>query len=245
MDVHPDDAAALARWEQSIGFRLFESTDSLTLTVPEQIAAAVGERIVRGQIAPATRIGEQELADEFDVSRGPVREAIRLLEREGLVTVLARRGAVVAAPSTRQLRELFEVRAGLYEMAMRKIGLHWPPEFLSVMRAGVARLSALAEQPDSATAYAEMVHLLIQVTGRFAGNEHLRRLIASHSLQSLSYSRLGLGTVERRRQSARLWQLALAAMERGDTEQVVALVHQRSRESAAEASLRLQPDVRG
>ncbi|MCB1997488.1 GntR family transcriptional regulator [Rubrivivax albus] len=241
MDTSSTDDDALARWERVISFRLFTDARGGTLTVPEQIAARVGERIVRGQLDPGERVGEQELADEFGVSRGPVREAIRLLEREGLLTVLARRGAIVSAPSATELRELFEVRAGLHEMAVRRIGHHWPPELLAVMRAGVRRLQSLVDAPDDGTAYAEMVHRLTQITGSFAGNERLRRLIVSHSLQTLRYSRLGLATPERRRQSIRLWTLALAAMERGDTEQVVALVHQRTRESAQEASTRLAP----
>jgi DNA-binding GntR family transcriptional regulator len=66
-----------------------------TLTVSEQIAAQVGDRILSGAMPPGARIGEQELADEFSVSRGPIREALRILEREGLVTIL-RAGA---APS--------------------------------------------------------------------------------------------------------------------------------------------------
>ena len=239
MDLKTSDRETLARWERSISLRPFRSVSDRTLSVPEQIAATLGERVVRGDFAPGARIGEQELADEFDVSRGPVREAIRLLEREGLVTVLARKGAIVNAPSAQELRELFEIRAGLLELAVRKIGHRWPPELLAVMRAGLSRLEELVEDPAGADAYADMVHRVTQITGFFAANDHLRRLIASFSLQTLRYSRLGLATVERRRQSFRLWQLAHVAMERGDTEQVVALVHQRSRESAAAASIRL------
>jgi DNA-binding GntR family transcriptional regulator len=78
-----------------VAFRLFADQDEPTLTVSEQIASRVGERILSGQLAPGVRIGEQELADEFKVSRGPVRDALRILEREGLATLLARRGAIV------------------------------------------------------------------------------------------------------------------------------------------------------
>jgi DNA-binding GntR family transcriptional regulator len=67
----------------------------LTQSLSEQIAAQLSERIVTGLYAPGQRIMEQAIAAEFAVSRGPVREALRLLERDGLVTILPRRGAQI------------------------------------------------------------------------------------------------------------------------------------------------------
>lgn len=233
------DADAFARWESAIDFRLFGDSAGPTLTVPEQIAAKVGDRIIAGALAPGARVAEQELADAFAVSRGPVREAIRILEREGLVVVLARRGAVVTELSAAELRELFEIRAGLFEIALRKVAAARAPELLAAMRAGVARLESLVEADDGGSAYAETTHRLIQIAARFAGNERLRRMIAALSLQTLRYSKLGLATVERRRRSARLWAQAHKALERGDVEQLVRLAHQRSAESADEAARRL------
>jgi DNA-binding GntR family transcriptional regulator len=71
----------LADWEGAVAFRLFAEQQDPTLTVSEQIAARVGDRILSGQMPTGTRIGEQELADEFNVSRGPIRDALRILER--------------------------------------------------------------------------------------------------------------------------------------------------------------------
>lgn len=224
------------RLGSGVTLRLFADNAGPTLTVPEQVAAKVGDRIIGGQLMPGARVGEQELADEFAISRGPVREAIRILEREGLVDVLPRRGAVVASPSAQELRELFEVRAGLFDVVVRKIALERPPELLAAMRAGVARLEMLADQPGSGDAYAETVHRLIQVCASFAGNERLRRMIAALSLQSLRYSKLGLATPERRKRSVRMWKQSLKAMEAGDGEQLAALSRQRAAESAEEAA---------
>lgn len=235
------DLQAFARWEQSVAFRLFADAAGPTLTVPEQVAAKVGDRIIAGQLAPGERVGEQELADEFQISRGPVREAIRILEREGLIAILPRRGAVVTSLSDAELRELFEIRAGLFEIVIRKVVALRPPELLAVMRAGMARLEALAELPDGGDAYAETTHRLIQISARFAGNERLRRMIAALSLQSLRYSKLGLASVERRRRSLRLWKQAARALEKGDAEQMVQLARQRTEESAEEAARRLSP----
>lgn len=230
-----EDRAVFERWERTVEFRLFGEASDPTLTVPEQIAAKVGDRIIAGVLAPGERIGEQELADEFKVSRGPVREAIRILEREGLATVLARRGAVVSQPSAHELQELFEVRAGLFEIALRKIAPQRIPELLAVMREGVRRLQALAELPHGGDAYAEMTYRLIVIAARFAGNERLQRMISALSLQTLRYSKLGLASLERRRRSVGLWQESQRALEQGDTEAMIRLSHQRTRESGEEA----------
>jgi DNA-binding GntR family transcriptional regulator len=218
---------------------LFGDSAGPTLTVPEQIAAKLGDRIISGEWAPGARVGEQEVADTFAVSRGPVREAIRILEREGLVVILARRGAVVSSLSAKDLQELFEVRAGLFEVVLRKLAVRPPVELLEALRAGIARLENLSTRADGGVAYAETTHRLTQLAARFAGNERLRRLIAALSLQTLRYSKLGLASVERRQRSVRLWQQAQQALETGDAEQLVQLARLRMDESAEEAARQL------
>ena len=61
------DQEIFARWEHAVEFRLFADTAGPTLTVPEQVAAKLGDRIISGQLQPGARIGEQELADEFAI----------------------------------------------------------------------------------------------------------------------------------------------------------------------------------
>src|SRR5690606_860114 len=86
---------------------------ALTRSLPEQIAARLSERIVAGAYEPGRRIMEQAIAAEFAVSRGPVREALRILERDGLVTILPRRGAIVTNLSIAEVKEIFDIRAML------------------------------------------------------------------------------------------------------------------------------------
>lgn len=233
------DPALFARWEGAVAFRLFGDASVPTLTVPEQIAAQVGDRILEGRLAPGARIGEQELADEFQVSRGPVREAIRILEREGLATILARRGAIVTELSADELRELFEIRAGLFDVVARQLAAERPPELLAVLRSGVARLEALADGVHDGDAYAETTYRLILIAARFSGNRRLAQMLGALSLQTLRYSKLGLEQVERRRRSVRLWRQALVALERGDADKLMALSRQRIAESGEEAARRL------
>ena len=233
------DPALFARWEGAVAFRLFGDAVVPTLTVPEQIASQVGDRLLDGRLAPGARIGEQERADEFQVSRGPVREAIRILEREGLATILARRGAIVTELSGQELREMFQIRSALFETVARTVAASRPPELMAVLRAGLGRLEALAEDPGAGDAYAETTYRLLLITTRFCGNQRLQRLLAALSLQTLRYSKLGLRSVERRQRSASLWREALDALERGDAQTLVEVSRQRIAESGDEAARQL------
>lgn len=239
--MKPDELShnVFVQWESAVAFRLFADHDDPTLTVPEQIAARVGDRILAGNMLPGARISEQELAEEFSVSRGPIREALRILEREGLVTILARRGAIVTDLSASELQELLEIRAGLFEMVVRKLAPQPHPELLAMLRAGLERLEALATLPDAGDAYAETAYRLLILCARQSGNRRLQRMLTALSLQTLRYSKMGLASIERRTRSAALWRLALHAMERRDVEQVVALTRQRIAESGAEATRQL------
>ena len=195
----------------------------------------MARRILRGLLAPGQRIGEQEVADEFQVSRGPVREAIRVLEREGLVTVLPRRGAIVTELSSQEVADLFEIRGALFALVVQRIIEQRPPELMTALRAGLARLEAQADDPDGGDAYAETTYRLLILVARQCGNLRLQRMLTALSLQTLRYSKLGLASVERRQRSARLWREATTALAQGDIERMVALTHQRIEESGEEA----------
>src|SRR3970282_2757856 len=121
----------------------------LTQSLPEQIAARLSDRIVAGTYAPGQRIMEQAVAAEFAVSRGPVREALRLLEKDGLVTILPRRGAQVTNLSIAEVKEIFDIRAALNGLRDRQIAQD--PErsrILPALEAEVNRLGRLARQPE-------------------------------------------------------------------------------------------------
>jgi DNA-binding GntR family transcriptional regulator len=82
-------------------------------TRAESLRQQLADEIVRGEIAPGTALEEVGLARRFNVSRTPVREAIRLLAANGLVEVRPHRAAVVARPSHETLIGMFEVMAEL------------------------------------------------------------------------------------------------------------------------------------
>lgn len=79
----------------------------------DKVAEAIRAAILAGRFRPGERLIEDRLAEEFGVSRNPIREAIRTLASEGLIEVTARRGAMVAVLSAEEGEELLEVRATL------------------------------------------------------------------------------------------------------------------------------------
>ena len=84
-------------------------TQQLWKVVAERIRAA----ILAGELAAGSKLVETELAERFGTSRGPIREAIRELAREGLVAELPRRGTIVSTLTSRDLAEVYAVREAL------------------------------------------------------------------------------------------------------------------------------------
>lgn len=85
----------------------------------EQISKVLAEDILDGAIEPGTRLLEMELQQQLGVSRSPLREAFRDLEKKGLVVILPRRGAFVKEITLRDVQENFPVRGNLEGLAAR------------------------------------------------------------------------------------------------------------------------------
>jgi DNA-binding GntR family transcriptional regulator len=83
------------------------------MTRAEELRLQLADEIVRGVLPPGTSLDETDLAQRFNVSRTPVREALRQLTASGLVDSRAHRGAVVAQPSIDRLTGMFEAMAEL------------------------------------------------------------------------------------------------------------------------------------
>jgi DNA-binding GntR family transcriptional regulator len=83
----------------------------------QEVAAGLRQRLVEGHIAPGAKLNERELSESLNVSRTPLREAIKMLAAEGLVDLLPNRGAVAAQLDAQAVADAFEVIAGLEGLA--------------------------------------------------------------------------------------------------------------------------------
>ncbi len=106
------------------------------LPLREVVAAEIRRMILDGELAPGERLIEDRLAERLDVSRNPVREAMRVLGSEGFLEVTARRGAFVAGMSGQEAENLFDVRLALEPLSARLASRKIQP-------AGIARLEEI------------------------------------------------------------------------------------------------------
>jgi len=194
------------------------------LTLPQQIADHLGHRIMNGECPPGSRLKEEEFADLYAVSRGPVREAFRILERRGFVEIVPRHGARVRAFDPADLAALFNIRAVLLGLAARQAAEHGPPELIDQLAQRVGRLSRSAESMDiSPREHATIAGDAQHVIARFSGNPPLLRLLeelTGRALWRMAWAErpLDFTTRARRQQSARFWDELLAALRARDAE---------------------------
>jgi DNA-binding GntR family transcriptional regulator len=90
----------------------------------EQLTEKIHLKIANGEYPPGARLRQEALADEFSVSRTPIREALRRLEVQGAVIHHANRGAIVRSADLREIREAYEVRAELEGLAI-ELAVKW------------------------------------------------------------------------------------------------------------------------
>lgn len=83
----------------------------------ELVLEAIREAIINGNLKPRERLMEIQMAEELGVSRTPIREALRKLELEGFIVMVPRKGAYVADISTKDIADVFEIRASLEGLA--------------------------------------------------------------------------------------------------------------------------------
>ena len=77
------------------------------------------EAILRGDLVPGERLMELQLASKLGVSRTPIREAIRMLEQEGLAITIPRKGAIVAGMTEKDMQDVLEIREALEELSVQ------------------------------------------------------------------------------------------------------------------------------
>lgn len=191
-------------------------------TIPEQIADEIGTAILEGRYKAGDRVGEQEIASLYSVSRGPVREAIRILERRGLVEFFPRRGAFVIDLSLDVIADIFNLQAMFLGLAARYFTLLRPEEGLAAMAAEIEVLRTLNADPGCDPIRFALQNGRIGVTiKRHCGNDHLLRiirLVAEESLWGFVWHQRPLDylTPERRLEGIGQWEDVLKAAANGE-----------------------------
>ena len=125
-----------------------EQSFKVSKNLSEQIAGYLRVQIIRGELAPGERILEAKLAETMDVSRGPIREALRILEKTRLIELTPRRGARVTEMSPADIESLYDVLIELYGLVARKAAENRGPEDLERIGDALNRADACASSGD-------------------------------------------------------------------------------------------------
>jgi DNA-binding GntR family transcriptional regulator len=154
----------------------------------------VRQLVLSGDFPPGAPLSEVFLAQEFDVSRTPIRETLKQLQHEGLVEIRPKVGTFVREPTRREIVELFQLKEGLEGLAAGLLARRGPVPELEVLERNIAESDQAAADQD-ASRYAELVHEFHRtiITGSDNSKlaEHYDRL-----MNQLAYHRLVLRTAE-------------------------------------------------
>jgi len=175
-----------------VASRLMIGREGTAWTLPEQIAITLGDRILTEEIAPGNRIGEEALAKEFQVSRGPIRDALKMLEHVGLAVITNRRGAVASLLTRGDLREIMELREHVFELAIRGFARDSDNKNVSDLRRHVSALDAVAAEPQFMLLYTDALDRIMLFLGYHCANRRLGQILTTLSLQSFRYFARGL-----------------------------------------------------
>ena len=119
---------------------------SLDSTKADDIALVIEEAIVSGELAPGTVLRQEHLSEQFDVSRTPIREALRRLAALGLVSFVPNRGVRVRTISREELHEAFMVRAELEGLATEVAATLITPDELAELEAAELHFAGISKE---------------------------------------------------------------------------------------------------
>lgn len=158
----------------------------------EPLATEVTDRlrtlILNNDLPPGTRLVESTLAEALGVSRGPIREALRNLDREGLVVISPHKGAVVAEWSLQDLLDAYDVRATL-EIRAAELATERAAGACAAELTGLMATWETAVQAGDREVCADIDHAFHQAIWRHANNRSLSAAIdlTMHPLQTVFY----------------------------------------------------------
>lgn len=212
--------SAPARRRRQAGAAPVASAQSITIA--DKIMRGIERDILNGRRKPGDHLNEQEIADQFKVSRTPVREAMRQLASAGLIEVQRRRGAFVTRVPMARLLQMFEVMTEIEALCARLAARRMKPEQREALKAMHKRYERLTKRPQDAEAYFEESSEFHRAI--FAGTQNavLEEIANQIYGRLLGYRRRQLGISRRPEVSFQEHSAVLRALIAGDAEKAEA-----------------------
>lgn len=172
-----------------------ETTSSLAIprqSLTSAVAEKLREQIIRGEIPEGAQLRQDAIANQYQVSRIPVREALRQLDAEGLITIVPNRGAVVPSLSGRDVEELFTIRA-LLEPEVLKVSIpELAAEDLARAEAILRRYADELRREEHVSAWGRMNWEFHSILYSRANRPHMMNIIRNVNANGERYTRLQL-----------------------------------------------------
>jgi len=156
------------------------------MTLREKIVETIRSAIVNGQLPAGARVAEPDLAERFGISRTPIREAFRQLESEGFITVIPRKGAVVASFSSKDVSDFYDLKALLEGYAARCAAKNLTEKELSRMETVNRQMEAAAGKRDLRKVLG-LHNEFHDIFLKACGNERLHSIIQGMVMQFQRY----------------------------------------------------------
>jgi DNA-binding GntR family transcriptional regulator len=220
--VTPDQSLVLA---ESV-IRRVVAGDHDRPSIVSKVAIQIGAEIVEGILAPGSDLNSVELARRFKTSRTPIREALLLLEKQGLIAIPPRRRPTVLAFDLDQVREIYEVRGRLLELSAAHIAAHATPADIWRLRHGIADM--VRAQEDARAFFWTNVAFHDHITA-VGGNRLAKSIVDSLLLRTLLFRRISLAHPNRVKKSLDDHQRLLRAFEENDVNLATAIVRSNHR----------------
>jgi DNA-binding GntR family transcriptional regulator len=208
----------------------------------EQVVTVVRDAILGFRLEPGQRLVERELVEQLGVSRATVREVLRQLAAEGLVTVVPQRGAIVTALSPEDAADLYEMRASLEALAVQRFVQRATPEQVAALRTAVAEIERTAEsaQPQDQL-HAKDRFYEVLLTG--SGSTPLQQTLAGLQARVRLLRATSLSEPGRPREAAAELRAVVDAVEAGDADAAAAACARHIHNAARTALARLHADA--
>lgn len=191
----------------------FHAREFATLTT--RVQQEIERRILTGEIKAGARIGEAALAESLGVSRGPVREAMRGLERAGLVEIAANRGAIVRSIGLDEVVSLYELRGAIFAYACERVARLRADATVATLRAQVVAMEEAVARDQLDTYYRLNVAFHASLL-ELSGNARARSIYEGVVKEMHLFRRRSLSKVPNVGASLAEHRDILDAIERGD-----------------------------
>lgn len=207
--------------DQPSTVNLSQQVGRVAAPLRERVLEVMRQAILSFHYKPGQRLIERELIDEIGVSRTTIREVLRELTAEGLVKTIPQRGAVVVAPTPQEAVELYELRATLEALAVRKFVEHASDAQVGELRDSVEELRRTVTEKAGTVALLRAKDRFYEVLMRGSGNRAVHSTLAGLQARVSLLRATSLSQPDRPAETVRELSALLEAVEARDAEAAV------------------------